>query len=114
MFCRRRNEPSSIQREENLAGSPTESGSASASTRKFRLWFTLVLLRYTRAVLLKTSRPISARHSQLKSRLDQRPLLLRPSEKSGLAFPITLSSLPVGSRVSPATQSGSARLQRKN
>src|SRR5215208_5926752 len=76
-------------------------GSESASRRKLRDDFALPFVPYTSAVLLNTVRPNSPRHSQLASKWPMAPLLRSPRVKLGLAEPSTISSSPVGARVSP-------------
>src|SRR5215210_1565324 len=76
-------------------------GSSSADTRKLRADFALPFVEYTSAVLLNTVRPNSPRQSQLASNLPTVPLLRRPRLNLGLAFPMIISSPPVGAIVSP-------------
>src|SRR5688500_9504824 len=101
MFCRRTNVRSSIQRDENFAGSVRASPSVSASARKLRRWVTLLLVWYTSAVLLKVLPPNSPRQSQLASIAPHVALLLTPRLKSGLALPTNSRSASVGSTDSP-------------
>src|SRR5260370_7024066 len=86
MFCRRRNDAFSIQRDEKIAGSWSPVGSVRAGCRKFLSCSASPFVENTTAVLLNTLWPTEPRTRKLMPTFFQLPFLTPPTLNP--AFPL--------------------------
>src|SRR5260370_31470385 len=93
MFCRRRNDAFSTQRDEKIAGSWSPVGSVRARCRKFLSCRASPFVENTSDVLLNTLWPTEARSRKLISKFFQFTALCTPTVKSGVALPMTAESV---------------------
>src|SRR5260370_19568441 len=89
MFCRRRNDAFSTQRDEKIAGSWSPGGSVRAGCRKFLSCRASPFVENTSDVLLNKLWPKEERSRKLISQYFKFTALCRPTSKSGFAMPMS-------------------------